>query len=473
MSRYTPTYRQNEIKTIAHWIEAGDSGAVVGLAGSGKSNLFNFLSRQPEALQRHFLDSSQKVVPIPIDLNNLPSYDLCTFYRLILRAFAESSHTFEPELQQSIQTFYRQNRRGNDPFLPQSSLRELLLLLQTHGIRVVWLMDRFDHFCELFATPQMFDTLRGLRDSFKETLCYVVGMRQEVAYLSDPCGLGDLYELLDSHTCWIGAMQRPDALKLIEEETRVAVEKPIETEKELILDLAGSLPILLKGICCWWRTTDPKPPARKLIPTLLVEPGIQNRLAELWTGLTQEEQLVLSELEKWHTQVGQKNGNGKNGLDLNKAYQDLVERHYFVLMQLAKKGLCQQAKGKWCLNSKLLAAFVAEVKERGRGRVWYDEATDTFWQGAAPLDLAPQHRLALRYFLLHPRKPLTKTKLLVTIWPDEWEDVNEDRLYQLIRQLRQKIEINPAYPVYLVNWRGKPEGGYQFFPEGRTGRSEE
>lgn len=206
--RYHPLYREKEVKTIVRWLEAGDSGTVVGLAGSGKSNLFQFLSLHPEALQRHFLNPNQKIIPIPVDLNNLPSYDLCTFYRLILRAFAEASHVFDPNLQQSINAFYRQNRRVNDPFLPQSTLRELLLLLKTNQIRVVWLMDRFDHFCELLATPQMFDTLRGLRDSFKETLCYVVGMRQEVTYLSDPGGLGDLYELLDNHTCWVGPMQQ-------------------------------------------------------------------------------------------------------------------------------------------------------------------------------------------------------------------------------------------------------------------------
>lgn len=260
---------------------------------------------------------------------------------------------------------------------------------------------------------------------------------------------------------------------MIEEETRVVAEKFSETEKSLILDLAGNLPILLKVVCSWWRTTVTKPPSRQLIPILLAEPAIQNRLAEVWTGLTQEEQLVLSELEKWHAQVGQKNGHGKNNLGLNNVYRELVSRYYPVLTRLAEKGLCQQEKGKWCLNGKLLTAFVAGVKERGRGRIWYDNTTDTFWQGATRLELPPQHRLALHYFLQHPRKPLTKTKLIVAIWPDEWEDVNEDRLYQLIRQLRQKIEINPAYPVYLVNWRQKPEGGYQFFPEGRTGRNGE
>ena len=45
----------------------------------------------------------------------------------------------------------------------------------------------------------------------------------------------------------------------------------------------------------------------------------------------------------------------------------------------------------------------------------------------------------------------------------------DDALYQVVKELRRKIEPDPAAPRYLVTWRGKPEGGYQLFPEGRPG----
>jgi hypothetical protein len=47
--------------------------------------------------------------------------------------------------------------------------------------------------------------------------------------------------------------------------------------------------------------------------------------------------------------------------------------------------------------------------------------------------------------------------------------VTDDSLYQVIGGLRKKVEPNPASPCYIINWRGQPEGGYQFFPEGRPG----
>jgi hypothetical protein len=47
------------------------SGAVVGLAGAGKSNLLGFLCGRPEVV-RSYLAPPASVVLVPADLNNLP-----------------------------------------------------------------------------------------------------------------------------------------------------------------------------------------------------------------------------------------------------------------------------------------------------------------------------------------------------------------------------------------------------------------
>ena len=86
-------------------------------------------------------------------------------------------------------------------------------------------------------------------------------------------------------------------------------------------------------------------------------------------------------------------------------------------------------------------------------------------------DLSPLARAVLHFLVRHPRARHTKTDLIVNTWPDELrrQGVTDDSLYQVIRELRKKIEPNPAKPCYIVTWRGRPEGGYQFFPEGRPG----
>lgn len=71
------------------------------------------------------------------------------------------------------------------------ALYDLLRLFEEAEIQVVLVLNRFDRFCET-ATPQMLNTLRGLRDTFRGTLSYIVGMLQEARYLSEPTDLCDM-----------------------------------------------------------------------------------------------------------------------------------------------------------------------------------------------------------------------------------------------------------------------------------------
>ena len=87
---------------------------------------------------------------------------------------------------------------------------DLLAAVELEQGRLVLILDQFDRFCQT-ASPELTMLLRALRDSFKETLSYLVGMRQAAMYMSEPEVLGELYQLLDTHVCWVGAMQQDDA----------------------------------------------------------------------------------------------------------------------------------------------------------------------------------------------------------------------------------------------------------------------
>ena len=463
---YQSSYRAEQMKTLAGWIWRGVSGSVVGLGGAGKSNLLGFLCHRPEVLDSYLPAQAEPVVLIAVDLNNLPAHSLSTFYRVILRSFYESRAALTSSknllaLQQTITDLYLANRAADDPFLCQSALRELLWHFQAQRVRVVLVMDRFDKFC-LSATPEMTDTLRGLRDSFKDTLSYLVGMRQEVVYLADPTVLGELYELLDTHVVWVGPMNESDARQMIAEET--TPDMPSEEEISHLLALTGGYPALLKAACHWWLTTRPGG-TTKWLAALQMERSINYRLCEIWTGLTQEEQFILSEVQKL-----QSRGSGKT-----KRERAGLQKQAHVLSRLAAKGLCQRVESfdnKWRIFSDLFTAYITNVSGRGRGQIWLDDTSGMLYQGQTLLEgLAPTRDALLRFFVKHPRLRHTKTELIMNAWHEEMrqEGVTDDSLFQAIRALRQKIEPNPAKPVYIVTWRGKPEGGYQLFPEGRPG----
>ena len=451
-AHYSPTYRAKEMAVLANWVREGKSGTVVGLSGSGKSNLLGFLCYRPETIQSYLAAQLPPVSLVPVDLNNLVDDTLATFYRSILRSFYHICSRFPETLQQTTTTLYQENKAARDPFLPQSALYELLSECRVQQRRIVLVIDRFDQFCQT-ATPAMTNTLRGLRDSFKGTLCYIMGMRQEAIYMSDPSALGELYEILDTRVCWVGSMSESDARQLITQETYMASNPPSETDIDTLLALTGNYPAPLKTACHWWLETRNRPANSEWEEVLLEQPGMQHRLQEIWSGLSQEERFVLAELQKLQ---------GSNA-NLN---------HHHLLNRLAAKGLCDNTVSGWRIVSDLFASYTATAVGYGLGKIWLDDQTDEIYHGQQLLKtLTPLEREVLRFLIKHPRVRHAKTDLIVNAWPDELrrKGVTDDSLYQIISGLRKKVEPNPTEPCYILNWRGWPESGYQFFPEGRPG----
>jgi hypothetical protein len=453
---HPPTYRQVEMQQLAHWIKAGVSGAVIGLRGSGRSTLLGFLCHRPEVLRRYLGEPGRGPLLVPVDLNNVPDASLATFYRVLLRSFYEVRLAMPGDLQALVSQLFFEHRGALDAFLPQSAMRELLFHLQARAVRVVLVLDRFDAFCRMI-TPELGDTLVGLRDSFRDTLSYIVGVRQRLLYLDTLELASDLVRILATHTCTLGPLCPDDARQMILRRTRSGGLAPGEQEMAEMLALTGGYPTLLKALCEWWLLTPTRPPVEQWLPILAAAPAFQRRLDDLWAGLTQEEQQTLAELAAGRAL---KPGGAT------------ARRHpqSDALETLAEKGLCQPVASGWRLFGTLFHAYIAQQGAISHGAIWLDESTETLYQGHTPLEqLSPKERTVLEFFVKHPRRRHSYTDVIVSAWSDEerYHGVTNDSLFQVVRGLRQKIEPNPATPVYVVNWRGKPEGGYLFFPEGR------
>jgi hypothetical protein len=454
------------MKILADWIRAGISGAVVGPAGIGKSTLLGFLCHRPDVLRNYLPTNSTTTIPVSIDLNNLPADDTSTLYRVILRSIYESRYEFDVELQQLITSLYMENRNASDPFLPQSALRELFLKFQGQQMLIVLVLDRFDSFCQV-VEPKMVDTLRGLRNSFKDTICFIVGIRQEVSYLSDPTILGELYELLDNYVCWVQPIKSIDAGQLIAFETRNTEEELTEVDLQRILTLGGGHPALLEAICHWWNRT-PDRSENDWVDSLVTTTPVQYRLNKIWRSLTLAEQQVLGDIQKWQLTGGantQTLKSYRNDLNLDVQQQ-------LAASMLAQKGLITPVEEGWKIRASLLSIYAAQVAGLSPGTIWIDENSDILYQGSAVLkDLTPLESGLLHFLVCHPQVRHTHTNIIDAVWPEDVnsEGVSTEALYQLVRGLRRKIEPNPSQPRYLISWRGSPEGGYQCFPDGLPG----
>ncbi len=254
--RYWPDFRQEVLDCLRHWLAVGTSGALVGLAGAGKSNLLLYLARYPEQLLQ--ADNASFTVLVTIDLNLLVDRQPTTLYRLILRGCWHQRDRFSEPLLSLLEPLYDEHKQTRDLFLAQTAVHDLLAAVEQQGGRVVLILDQFDHFCRT-ASAELTMLLRSLRDSFRETLIYFVGMRQTVIYMPEPQMLGELYQLLDTHVCWVGAMRPVDAQMFIAQELGRANRQATAEEITLLLALTGGYAALLKAACAWWLTVPERP----------------------------------------------------------------------------------------------------------------------------------------------------------------------------------------------------------------------
>lgn len=101
--------------------------------------------------------------------------------------------------------------------------------------------------------------------------------------------------------------------------------------------------------------------------------------------------------------------------------------------------------------------------------IWHDRITDTFWRSTTQLpSLTPLEHNLLSFMSANPQKRHTATELINATWPEtlHQDGIATECLYRLVSNLRQKIEPVPRSPQHIRTWRGSPEGGYQFFPQG-------
>lgn len=466
--RFPTSYRAHEVQTIADWIAGGNSGSVIGLPGTGRATLLDFLCYRPDVLKSYLASSLASVALIPVDLNILPDHSPATFYRVILRSFYQIRRQFTQPLDKTIAELYRRHEAARDPFLAQSALLELLTLCQVQEMRVVWVLNRFDQFCRV-ATPEMVRTLRALRDNFQGTLNYVVGMRQEVIYLSHLQSIDPLYRILDAHVCWVGPLHEVDARSMIAHKLETAT-KVSEADMTALWQLTGGYPVLIELASQWWFATSGKLPREQWLDKLLDQRAIRHRLERIWDNLSQEEQLALSELQKAQVRTAQSSKPGKAASAGRRQRRNVEMQPTLARLQI--KGVCRDTEQGWYIVSELLAHFIAQVEGRGRGRVWEDEETEAIYQDRALIEgLQPLEKAVLHFLIKNPQLRHSHTEIIEAAWPDDVlkEGVTTDALYQVVRGIRKKLEPNPGKPVYLTNWRGIRGGGYQFFPEGRPG----
>lgn len=252
---YPADYRTIQVQSILSAVQAGESAAVIGLSGSGKSNLLGYLAhRWGKAGDRPRL--------VLVDCNRLADASPGSFYRLVRAALGDLSPV-------------------PDEFIAlEARLDHLLAESAPLGL----LLDRFDALTRE-ADPSIYSNLRALRDAHKYELAYVIATRRLLE------AHNELAELFFAHTLWLGPLSESDITWNVARYARRTGQVWDSEVTRQIAVLSGGYPALLRAVC------EAHAAGCSLsIPDLSQHPAVQRRLDEFWADQPDVTTLRLCEL---------------------------------------------------------------------------------------------------------------------------------------------------------------------------------
>ena len=250
---YPTTYRSSEIAHLLEAVRAGECCWVVGLSGSGKSNLAGFfVDRAASPLQK-----------ILVDCNRLTDASVAGLFRLMRRMLGDTA-------------------AAADEYAALEAEVEKKLKATPAGLCLV--IDRF----ETLPADQanlVGANLRALRDSNKYLLTYVITSRQQ------PDPHSELAELFLGHLLWLGPLSEADSLWSARQYAARANLDWTDAQLHLLIAASGGYASLLRAVC--------EAAARGCpfeVHALQADAAVRRRVTEFWDSKPGEEDRLYSGL---------------------------------------------------------------------------------------------------------------------------------------------------------------------------------
>jgi energy-coupling factor transporter ATP-binding protein EcfA2 len=257
------TYRSAETAEILSAVRAGECVSLLGLSGSGKSNLLAHLAASQSAPERPILLA---------DGNRLAELSAPALLRLIHQAVSDSEAVAG---------------EGGDAFSALEALLQRRLGSSEGSLCLALDVSMpFSRAPELAANEILNGNLRALRDAWKYRLTYILATRRGL-----PSGT-ELAELCYAHTIRLGPLCEPDArwtVSAFERRRGISFEPAVA---DALLAATRGYPSLLRAGC-----EAAAAGARPDAESLGAHPAVRQRLEEFWADDPSAEEIRASGLE--------------------------------------------------------------------------------------------------------------------------------------------------------------------------------
>lgn len=432
---YPEDTRSEEIKKILEFVKSGRAIQIVGLPGTGRSNLLGLLSYNKQVRLKHLEENNKWFHFVYMDFSEVrkrPAYDVIKFI-LISTAYSLSERERKAEYE-TVNKFLKEAINFQDEMILFQALKKTIDYLAIEKeLTIVFLFDRFEQYIPNIS-EEFFLNLKILRNRAKYRFSCIFSLNRPLEDVVEPFIFTEFNEFLEGNIVYlrvydpIGIEFRFSYLEKV-----TGKKADAQTKKELIALTGGHGKI---SRLAYESVLSEDGKISDLKYFLLQRSVINKSLSQIWDYLSPAEQNFLRVKAKTEKE--------------NKDYK-----------YLENIGLLKNGK----IAIPLFEEYIKTAPVEKTENIRFDAEKNEILKGAEQITerLSPSEFRLLRFMLLNPDKICEKDEIIQAVWKDSktQEGVTDQALDQIIYRLRKKIEDDPNNPTHLITIKGR---GFKFIP---------
>ena len=436
-------FRQDEVTELFNLIRAGESVSIIGMSGTGKSNLFNHICRL-ETQKKYISDIAERPIILRVNFHYAPDFTDRSLYSLIMEQLedlaGESAEQLgiRPEVIEQIAGDHDALiDAGDDLLRVQRHFKRAIRRLMVGAKRkIVFLFDQFDEVYQ-DAEPRFFANLRGLREAYKYRISFLTFTRDILPNLtpSDPAR-EEFYELPAPNVMALRPYNERDARQLLR---RIGGRNQLlfnEDDEAQFIQWTGGHAGLLRAVLLAVGRYEVMlvEEAEEAVAQLAALSSVRLECEKIWRSLSVREQKVL------HRALQQ--------VELEPAEQPIVQTLQLKGVFLPTVPLRVFAP--------IFAAYAREMDPLWERPLFFDAQSRQVlvFGEAIPTLTKLEYRL---FSLLYERENevVAKDELIEAGWPRAQGGVSDEALTAAMARLRRKIEPDVKNPRFFENVRNQ------------------
>lgn len=416
-----------ELEKVVGYIKEGNSSQLIGLPGVGRSNILGVLAYNKDIRLKHFPKYHGIVHFVMVNFSEVrrrPYLDVLKFLFLCLGTSLRERTMIEEY--EKVDGLFKNALSYNDELIFSQELKHAIEYLAVEKkLTIIMLFDRFDEYIPQ-ATDDFFVFLQSLEDKAKYRFSGIFSVSRPLEETLEAQVLSEFSDSIVGHQIFLPILDKPSVDFRLSYLEKLAGKKIDLKKREELLQLTGGhMRLLMVGAEALLGNKDV---ITDLEQFLLSQKTMQAALQSLWSGLTPEEQMDITDMK------------------FSEESSDYLK----------KIGLVKEDS----LAIPLLSQAVKEGLFKGKAaKLTYDEATNTIKRGEITFSdiLTKAEFRLLRYLLQHQEEVVERETIITIVWKEDKSSlgITDQAIDQLIFRLRRKIEEDPNHPQHLLTVKGR------------------